>query len=61
MIGAAGGRAAVYGHSSGAGLALRAAIAGLPIDRLVLHEPPYAGDARRSAATRPRSRRSWPR
>ncbi len=44
VIGAAGGRAAVYGHSSGAGLALRAAAAGLPIDRLVLHEPPYAGD-----------------
>ena len=45
VIGAAGGRAAVYGHSSGAGLALRAAVAGLPIDRLVLHEPPYGGDA----------------
>lgn len=36
-----GGSAAVYGHSSGAGLALRAAAAGLPITRLVLHEPPY--------------------
>ena len=45
VIAAAGGRAAVYGHSSGAGLALRAAVAGLPIDRLVLHEPPYAGDS----------------
>ena len=44
VIGAAGGRAAVYGHSSGAALALRAAVAGLPIDRLVLHEPPYGGD-----------------
>jgi pimeloyl-ACP methyl ester carboxylesterase len=36
-----GGSAAVYGHSSGAGLALRAAAAGLPVTRLVLHEAPY--------------------
>lgn len=43
---AAGGGAptAVYGHSSGAGLALRAVAAGLPVTRLVLHEPPYGGD-----------------
>jgi pimeloyl-ACP methyl ester carboxylesterase len=39
-----GGTASVYGHSSGAGLALRAAAAGLPMSRLVLHEPPYAAD-----------------
>lgn len=39
-----GGGAALYGHSSGAGLALEAAAAGLPVDRLVLHEPPYSGD-----------------
>lgn len=38
------GSAAVYGHSSGAGLALRATAAGLPVTRLVLHEPPYGGD-----------------
>jgi pimeloyl-ACP methyl ester carboxylesterase len=44
VLAATGGAASVYGHSSGAGLALRAAAAGLPIDRLVLHEPPY-GDA----------------
>ena len=31
----------VYGHSSGAALALRAAAAGLPIRRLVLAEPPF--------------------
>jgi len=37
----AGGTASVYGHSSGAGLVLHAAARGLPIDRLVLHEPPY--------------------
>jgi pimeloyl-ACP methyl ester carboxylesterase len=36
-----GGRASVYGHSSGAVLALHAAARGLPFDRLVLHEPPF--------------------
>jgi len=44
LIDAVGGTAAVYGHSSGAGVALQAAAAGLPITRLVLHEPPYGGD-----------------
>ncbi len=44
LIDAAGGSAMVYGHSSGAGLALHAAAAGLPITRLVLHEPPYGPD-----------------
>lgn len=39
-----GGAAAVYGHSSGAGLALEATAAGLPVTRLVLHEPPYGPD-----------------
>lgn len=39
-----GGSSAVYGHSSGAALALRAAAADLPITRLVLHEPPYGHD-----------------
>lgn len=32
----------VYGHSSGAALALRAAAAGLPFARLVLGDPPYS-------------------
>jgi pimeloyl-ACP methyl ester carboxylesterase len=41
LIAAAGGTASVYGHSSGAGLALHAAAQGLPIDKLVLHDPPY--------------------
>jgi pimeloyl-ACP methyl ester carboxylesterase len=52
LIEAAGGRAALYGHSSGAGLALHAAAAGLPVERLILHDPPYAPDdeaARREA------------
>jgi pimeloyl-ACP methyl ester carboxylesterase len=44
LIAQVGGAAAVYGHSSGAGLALRAAAAGLPITRLVLHEPPYGSN-----------------
>lgn len=44
LITEAGGSAAVYGHSSGAGLALEAAAAGLPITKLVLHEPPYGSD-----------------
>jgi pimeloyl-ACP methyl ester carboxylesterase len=47
VIDAAGGRAHVYGLSSGAALAARAAAAGLPIDRLVLHEPPYDVDGSR--------------
>jgi pimeloyl-ACP methyl ester carboxylesterase len=44
LITEAGGAASVYGHSSGAGLALHAAAGGLPITRLVLHEPPYGPD-----------------
>jgi pimeloyl-ACP methyl ester carboxylesterase len=44
LIFEAGGTASVYGHSSGAGLALNAAASGLPISRLVLHEPPYGAD-----------------
>ncbi|RZS44882.1 pimeloyl-ACP methyl ester carboxylesterase [Herbihabitans rhizosphaerae] len=42
LIEAAGGSAAVYGHSSGAALALHAARDGLPITRLIAHEPPFA-------------------
>jgi pimeloyl-ACP methyl ester carboxylesterase len=53
LIAEAGGKASVYAHSSGAGLALHAAAAGLPISRLVLHEPPYtphgAEEERRTA------------
>ena len=48
LIDEAGGEAAVYGHSSGAGLAVRAAASGLPITRLVLHEPPYGLDDEQS-------------
>ena len=48
LIAEVGGSAAVYGHSSGAGLAAHAAAAGLPITRLVLHEPPYGPDDEQS-------------
>ena len=44
LIDEAGGRASVYGHSSGAGLVLHAAAHGLPIAKIVLHDPPYAPD-----------------
>jgi pimeloyl-ACP methyl ester carboxylesterase len=42
----------LYGHSSGAALALQAALHGLPITRLVLHDPSYApaGDRARRRA-----------
>jgi pimeloyl-ACP methyl ester carboxylesterase len=41
LIGAAGGSAAVFGYSSGAVLALRAAGRRLAITKLVLYEPPF--------------------
>jgi pimeloyl-ACP methyl ester carboxylesterase len=48
LIAEAGGTAALYGHSSGAGLALNATAAGLLVTRLVLHEPPYGPDDEQS-------------
>jgi pimeloyl-ACP methyl ester carboxylesterase len=44
VIAEAGGRAGVYGFSSGALLALHAAAAGVPIEKLVLMEPPIGTD-----------------
>lgn len=41
VINAAGGSAFVVGVSSGAALAMHAAATGLPIEKLVLFEPPY--------------------
>lgn len=38
---ALGGEPLLYGHSSGAGLVLRAAAAGVPAARLALYEPPF--------------------
>ncbi|WP_049561876.1 alpha/beta fold hydrolase [Nonomuraea sp. SBT364] len=52
LIAEAGGQAALYGHSSGAALALHAAAAGLPVTGLVLHEPPFAQDGDGAAARR---------
>jgi pimeloyl-ACP methyl ester carboxylesterase len=45
LIGEAGGSASLYGHSSGAALALRAAIAlGTAVPKLALYEAPYNDD-----------------
>jgi Alpha/beta hydrolase family len=44
LIDAAGGSACVYGHSSGAALALEGARHGLPITKLALYEPPFIVD-----------------
>ncbi|MGW5717033.1 alpha/beta fold hydrolase [Amycolatopsis sp. NPDC003865] len=44
LIAHAGGTASVFGHSSGAVLALEAAAAGIGIDKVVAYEPPYATD-----------------
>lgn len=41
LIADAGGPASLYGHSSGAALVLHAAARGLPIDKIVLHDPPF--------------------
>jgi pimeloyl-ACP methyl ester carboxylesterase len=54
VIEAAGGSAYVYGTSSGAALALRAAAAGVPIQKLVAFEPPYVVDD-----SRPQIPRNW--
>jgi pimeloyl-ACP methyl ester carboxylesterase len=52
LLDAAGGSAGVIGFSSGAALAAEAVASGLPIDWLVMWEPPFATDAdgRRRAA-----------
>lgn len=44
LIQEAGGAAFVYGTSSGAALALEAAIRGIPINKLAMYEPPYNSD-----------------
>ncbi|MCU1556153.1 MAG: alpha/beta hydrolase [Microbacteriaceae bacterium] len=44
VISAAGGSAYVYGHSSGAILALEAASSGSAITKLAAYEPPYTAD-----------------
>jgi pimeloyl-ACP methyl ester carboxylesterase len=44
VIEAAGGFAALYGHSSGAALALETAARGLSVSKLAMYEPPYIVD-----------------
>lgn len=50
VIDAAGGRAHLFGASSGGALALEAAAAGLPVDRVAVHEVPYQVDPAMVAA-----------
>jgi pimeloyl-ACP methyl ester carboxylesterase len=47
LVELAGGKAAVLGYSSGAVLALRAAAAGVPITKLIMHDAPLVVDAMR--------------
>jgi pimeloyl-ACP methyl ester carboxylesterase len=44
LIAAVGGPALVYGHSSGAALAIDGVLGGLPIEKLALYEPPFIVD-----------------
>lgn len=44
LIGVAGGSAAVFGFSSGAGLCILASAHGLPITSIALYEPPFMVD-----------------
>jgi len=48
LIREAGGAPFVFGHSSGAVLALEAAARGLPIGKLAVYEPPYIVDGTRA-------------
>jgi pimeloyl-ACP methyl ester carboxylesterase len=41
LVAAGGGRASLLGYSSGAVVALEAAAAGLPIDKVIMYEPPF--------------------
>jgi len=49
LIEHAGGSAALFGHSSGAILAIEAVLRGLPVSKLAVYEPPFVVDD-----TRPR-------
>lgn len=53
LLSEAGGAAHLYGPSAGGGLVLRAAAAGLPIDRLAVYDVPYCvtSDAAQRART----------
>ena len=51
----------VFGHSSGAAIALRAAAAGLPVAGIVAYEAPFGNDEHAGAGRRPGRAhpRSW--
>lgn len=49
LIAQAGGSAHLFGASSGGALALEAAAAGLPVDRIAVYEVPYAVDEHATA------------
>ena len=51
LVEAVGGRASLLGLSSGAALALEAAAAGVPVDRVAAYEPPYMPDDHARHAT----------
>ncbi len=48
LIAAAGGRAFLFGHSSGAALALEAVSRGLAVQKLAVYEPPFIVDGGRA-------------
>ncbi len=50
LVAAAGGVAGLYGHSSGAAVALHAAAAGVPVARLCLHDAPFDDEQDRAAS-----------
>lgn len=47
LIEALGGRASLFGHSSGGILALEAVMRGLPVDKVAVYEPPYIPEGSR--------------
>src|SRR5690242_2987831 len=52
LVEEAGGRASVYGHSSGAALVLHAALRALPFDRVILHDAPFSAEGEPQDAAR---------
>jgi pimeloyl-ACP methyl ester carboxylesterase len=52
LVDEAGGRASIYGHSSGAALVLHAALRALPFDKVILHDPPFSADGEQQDAAR---------
>lgn len=50
LIDEAGGSVHLYGHSSAAGLVLHSVAAGLPVEKFILHDPPYSPDDESSQA-----------